>query len=103
MEDRIINRKELESLGVLSFTFCVICQNISTPVRVPVVCSGCESAVFCQQCIKQWLVRSRECPYCKQQGTRFEECLLKTQFRKVYEIAKVKCSNSDECGTYSLL
>ena len=25
IEDRIINKKELEDLGVLSFTFCVIC------------------------------------------------------------------------------
>ena len=47
MEDRIINKKELEDLGVLSFTFCVICQNVSTPSRVPVVCNGCDSAIFC--------------------------------------------------------
>ena len=69
IEDRIINRKELEDLGVLSFTFCVICQQVSTLSRKPVYCGSCESAVFCQACIKQWLKRSKDCPYCKQPST----------------------------------
>ena len=50
-ESRIVNIDELKEMGVFSFTFCVICQNVATPSRKPVNCRACQSAVFCQECI----------------------------------------------------
>ena len=54
-EDRICNRAELDSLGLFSFIFCVICQEVILPeAKTPVICTMCKSAVYCKQCITQW-------------------------------------------------
>ena len=41
-EDRICNREELDSLGLFSFVFCIICQEVIMPeAKVPVYCTMC--------------------------------------------------------------
>ena len=66
-EDRICNKQELDSLGLFSYAFCIICQEVIMPEsKVPVVCSLCQSAVYCKGCIAKWQSRRRECCYCKQ-------------------------------------
>ena len=41
-EDRICNREELDTLGLFSYAFCVICQEVIMPeAKVPVFCVMC--------------------------------------------------------------
>jgi len=54
-EDRICNKEELDSLGLFSYAFCIICQEVIMPEsKAPVYCTLCQSAVYCKKCITQW-------------------------------------------------
>ena len=65
-EDRICNKEELDSLGLFSYAFCIICQEVIMPEsKTPVYCTLCQSAVYCKSCITKWQQRRRECCYCK--------------------------------------
>ena len=51
-EDRLVNKAELDKLGLFSYAFCVICQELIMPqAKKPVICSICQTAVYCKPCI----------------------------------------------------
>ena len=98
-EDRICNKEELDSLGLFSYAFCIICQEVIMPEsKTPVYCTLCQSAVYCKKCITQWQTRRRECCYCKQTGVgQFASALSRPEFSKVFELTKIRCINYPNC------
>ena len=55
LESRLQNRAELDKLGLFSYAFCVICQEVIMPKdKAPVFCNICQTAVYCKPCIQQW-------------------------------------------------
>ena len=51
-EDRLVNKAELDTLGLFSYAFCVICQELIMPqAKQPVICNICQTAVYCKPCI----------------------------------------------------
>ena len=55
IEDRITNREEMDSLGLLSHITCIICQDVILPKsKIPVYCAICLNAVYCRSCIMRW-------------------------------------------------
>ena len=55
IEDRITNREEMDSLGLLSHITCIICQDVILPKsKIPVFCIICNNAVYCRSCIMRW-------------------------------------------------
>lgn len=98
-EDRICNMQELESLGLFSYAFCVICQEVIMPeAKVPLLCSLCQSATYCKGCITEWQKRRRECCYCKQtKPGQFVNALSRPEMLKVFQLAKLRCQNYPNC------
>lgn len=95
-ENRLLNLEELQSLGLKSYAFCVICQELVLPQeRSPFFCPSCQSVVFCDPCIKKWKKEKNTCPNCRvivdRRTTAFQSCLSKKDFTQVYEMLRLKC------------
>ena len=98
-EDRLCNKEELDSLGLFSYAFCIICQEVIMPeAKQPVFCTSCQSAVYCQPCISTWQQRRRECCYCKQtRPGQFASVQTRAELSKVFELAKIRCKSYPNC------
>jgi hypothetical protein len=43
----------------------MICQELALLSKNPLYCGQCQSAVFCKECIKNWMRSNNSCPNCR--------------------------------------
>ena len=64
---------EKKALLITAFA-CLICKEVVSPEREPLVPPCCRAAVMYRECIMNWIDNQQTCPHCRE-GLTLENCL----------------------------